>query len=64
MAIYQKTWRHYLPDFDLYIHAPFFSLETRLFCERTDMMMIEWVALYWQVWKWQGRFKLYTPIRR
>lgn len=65
MAIYVKPgWRKYIPHLNMFVSFPLIKVETMLFYENLDMLTFTYVGLYWRIWKWEGRIRLFETDNR
>lgn len=62
MAVY-KTKR-YLPILRLALDIPYIHIYTAVMSKSMEMAIFEYVALYWEIWKWSGEFRLYDSLQR
>lgn len=51
------------PYLDLYIRIPFLAVRTDVMIEAIERDVFEYIGLYIMIWKWDFKFRLYTPNR-
>lgn len=56
-----KLARMYKPYLDFYLSLGFMRIGTEVWREPVDRYEFTYISLYWQFFKWEGRFRLYKP---
>jgi len=55
----RRNW----PYIHIVLDLGFIGLNTVLMRERFNTWEFEYIALHWRLFKWHGKFRLYTPYR-
>lgn len=56
--------KRYLPLLRFSLEIPFVSIYTAVINEAVESYMVEYVSIYWKIWKWSGSFRLYDSMHR
>lgn len=63
MRFYDWLRHQRWPILDLRLEIPFIQIHTELMHERFETATFDIVCLYWKIFKWSGKFRLYIPYR-
>jgi len=54
--------KQYLPYLDLRLDIGIIAFHTEVMYTSYHDLVRTYIALYWRVWKWNGAFRLYSPM--
>lgn len=65
MAIHVKpSWRKYIPHFEIYVSFPLVRVQMMAFNEEISSLRFTYLGFCWQIWKWEGRVRLFETGNR